>query len=248
MVSAIRPRKNSLFRSYRDKKRVLAANLDHLLLVSAVTPSFNTYFVDRVLVLCALQNIPVTLIVNKIDLDPSPVLPFIRLYEDLGLPTLLTSIKKSESLVSLREMLCDPALSIAALAGISGVGKSSLLNMLIPGLALKTRVLSTKIQQGRHTTSQAIAHPFPRPPLSNLLIIDLPGVQAFGVAGLQARDVARAFPEFVALASHCQFTDCLHVAEPNCAIKSALAQGRIVPSRYESYLGMIKEIKSARPY
>ena len=194
VISSILPRKNCFFRSYRGERKIIASNLDRIFLVSAVVPLFNTHFVDRVLAFCALQAIPVTLVINKIDLDLSASKPLVEIYRSLGAEMLRTSALASSGLTELCAALADPALGIVAMAGISGVGKSSLLNRLIPTAGIKTCRVSHKTGQGRRTTSQAIAYPYPRLPAPDLLIIDLPGVHAFGVTHLSEREVVGAFP------------------------------------------------------
>jgi ribosome biogenesis GTPase / thiamine phosphate phosphatase len=248
VVSALLPRKNCLFRSYRRERRNIAANLDRLFIVTATAPLFNTAFIDRVLVFCTLQHIPCSLVLNKTDLDLAETLPLVQVYEALKMEVLYTSARGEGRLEDLRRALSDVGLATAALAGVSGVGKSTILNQLLPGAGIKTAEVSRKTGQGKRTTSQAIAHTYPRSSAPDLLLIDLPGVHAFGVSALSEREVTDGFPEFVQRRARCEYSDCCHLAEPNCAVKAAVDDDQIALSRYISYLGMIDEIRAARPY
>jgi ribosome biogenesis GTPase / thiamine phosphate phosphatase len=248
LIQTVLPRQNCLYRDYRNKTKEIAANLDRLFVVTAVKPLFNTSFIDRVLVFCTLQNIPCTIILNKIDLALEETRPLVSIYEKLGVQVLYTSALEEESLNELKHHLAQPALKIAALAGVSGVGKSTLLNHLMPEAQIKTSQVSHKTGQGKRTTSQASAYAYTRPDAADLLLIDLPGVHSFGVSTLSEKEVAAGFPEFTVRWDACEYFDCVHAAEPNCAVKEALEAGQIAPSRYLSYLGMLDEIRDARPY
>ncbi len=248
VVLDILPAKNYLSRSYRDDTRKIAANLDQLFIVTAVGPLFNSYFVDRIMSVAYCQEIPCTLVVNKVDLGLEETLPQIAIYERLGIPVVYTSAKHGTNIETLEHVLSDPSLSIVALSGNSGVGKSSILNTLIPGIKLKTAEVSERTGQGKQTTTQAQGYFYQRPGSLPLMVIDLPGIQSFGVTHLGRDALVESFPEFVERAYDCEFGNCSHIAEDNCAIKRALDGGEIAPSRYESYVRMVSEIEEARPY
>lgn len=247
LVSSILQRRNCLSRTYRKKVKTIAANLDMVFIVSAVQPLFNTSFVDRVIAVCHLQQIPHTLIVNKIDLDLEETQPLIDIYQKLGINVECTSTKISQGLAGLQKKLEDPSMKIVVLAGVSGVGKSSILNQLVPHADRKTSQVS-KTGQGRQTTSQSVGYIYKRDTGSDVLIIDLPGVQNFGVSNLNQREVADAFVEFSQMKHLCEYADCFHRAEPNCAVKDAVARDQVSESRYLSYLNMLQEIEDAREY
>lgn len=250
VVTEIPKRRNCLVRSYGEKKKRLVANLDHLLIVAAVGELFNTVFIDRVMTVAFEQEIPVSLLVNKMDLKERLEItaPLIDVYRNAGINVLLDSVVSGEGIPELIEKLETPALKIVALAGISGVGKSSILNAIIPDLELKTSAVSAKTGQGKQTTSQAVAYSYVRKSAEPLLLVDLPGIQSFGVSHLAKETLTLAFPEMKARMMQCEFKDCLHRDEENCAVIEAVKNEEIAFFRYESYLGMLAEIESGRKY
>jgi len=239
VVESIVPRRNTLMRTFGNLDKELAANLDQLFIVAAVDKLFNPVAIDRALVLAECAGIPASIILNKIDLGAEQR---IDVYKKLGLQVQETSAKFGQGLQPLFAALQSPQLKLVALCGISGVGKSTLINRLVPGLDAKTREVSLKTGQGKQTTSQALAYRFPREGLQDLLIIDLPGSQHFGVSHLDLVSVAQAFPEFLAALAECEYSDCSHRAEPNCAVKRGIESGTIAKSRYDSYLNMCQEL------
>lgn len=248
VVTEVLPPKNCLARSYREESRRIAANLDRLFIVSAVGPLFNTYFIDRLMAVAHAEFIPFTLIINKIDLGLDTTSQLSTVYQHAGVPVLTTSAKSGENMDVLQEALFDPALEIIALCGISGVGKSTLLNQLIPGSEAKTAEVSTRTGQGKQTTTQSFAYTYKRNDAPSLLVIDLPGMQSFGVTHLSKEQVADAFPEILEIRSKCQFGNCSHISEDNCAVKQSLEDGTFPVTRYVSYCKMIEEIDSAARY
>ena len=247
-ITSIIARKNHLSRTYGERAKSIAANLDLLLLVTAVTPLFNSYFVDRVLTVAHTQNIPVLLVLNKADLGLKETTELLAVYQKLELPILITSALTGSGLPELKNALANPALQNIALAGISGVGKSTILNALIPEAQQRTATVSKKTGLGRQTTSMAYGFQYPRPDDSVLLLIDLPGIQSFGVSNLTNQQIIDSFPEFNIRRGECEYLDCWHKAEPNCAVKESLAAGNIAKSRYESYLKMLQEVADAKEY
>jgi len=248
VVVKLIPARNSLARSYRNEVWRIAANLDHLFIVASVFPLFNNTFIDKVLLVAALQSIPVTLILNKNDLDLSATREALLVYETLGVPVLFTSAKEGSGIDELRTVLGTESLRIAALTGVSGVGKSSLLNQLIPQASTRTGEVSARTGQGRQTTTQAVAYLYPAGRIEPLLLIDLPGMQNFGVNHLRPNEISYGFIEIAEHAARCEFSNCRHLAEPRCAVKDALESGAIAPSRYESYLRILTEVEEAQPY
>lgn len=248
VIDEAHERRNLLMRcSARQTKRIVA-NVDLLLVVTAVKPLFNTAFVDRIIAAATEQRIPVLIVVNKDDLGTAETLSEIEIYKKLGYRICYTSAKNLSGLEQLRERLADPTIQLVALAGVSGVGKSSLLNALIPETDRKTAAVSERTGQGRQTTSQAYAYDYPVTKERSILLVDLPGLQNFGLQHLDRRSIAATFLEFERFAGSCQYSDCRHIAEPGCAVRLALSDGEIAASRYQSYLDLLAEIDAARSY
>lgn len=247
-VEEILPRKNCLARSYRRQVRRIAANLDRLFIVTAVQPGLNTIFVDRVGVAAELQHIPCTLILNKIDLEWKESKSTLDVYKKLGFEILQTSAKFGQGMEELRQRLEDPALSIVALCGVSGVGKSTILNKLVPEADRRTNELSEKSGQGKQTTTQSMAFPMERRSGPSLLLIDLPGLQSFGFSDVDKSQISEAFHEIALLKRGCEYSNCTHTVEPSCAVRQAVEDGSFARFRYESYRGIIDEIEENREY
>ena len=211
--------------------KVLAANLDRVFAVLAlVDPPPTTELVDRLLVLIEASEIHPLLVLNKLDIDGARDVAeaLVTLYESLGYRAFPLSAVTGEGIEPLREML---SAGTSAFIGPSGVGKSSILNALDPGLALRTGELSAKTGTGRHTTVS-----------SRLLrlecggfVADTPGFGDIALWGIVPDDVARCFPDFATPATSCRFRRCTHLHEPSCGVLEALAEGRISESRYRSY-------------
>ncbi len=248
------PRWNRLARASAGegrKEQVLVANVDQVLIVSSLRkPDFRPRIVDRILAGCEREGVPARLILNKSDLfrkdrsrtDREPFRDLDEIttfYDGLGVPCLVTSAETGEGLDALREILAD---RLSVFCGLSGVGKTSLLNRLEPGLGLRVRQVSKRHLEGRHTTTSAA--------LFKLSfgghVIDTPGIRNFGLFSLEPREAAGLFVEFRALLGGCAFDDCLHEHEPGCAVKEALKRGAIHELRYQSYLALLEEARGGR--
>lgn len=248
MVHTITARRNCLTRTFGAQDKALASNIQRLYVVAAAGALFNTAVLDRVLSIAWPERIAVTLILNKIDLGNEPR---VNIYRAIGLPVLELSAKYGAGFERLEEELACAEAGFYALCGVSGAGKSTILNRLIPGAGRKTAEVSSRTGQGRKTTSDSVAFVYERPGRQPLLIADLPGVQYFGVSHLSRSSVALSFPELAALKGRCLYADCQHMAEPQCAVKAALETGEMAASRYESYVAMLAELRdmpAARKY
>jgi ribosome biogenesis GTPase len=221
--------------------KVLAANLDRVFVIVAVRdPPANTDLIDRLLVLVESSGMHPMLVLNKVDLEGAPeaARALTGIYEGIGYQTLNVSAKSGEGLDALGDELCR---GTSAFIGPSGVGKSTLLNALDPKLELRTGELSRKGGTGRHTTvsSRLIG-------LScGGLVADTPGFSDVALWGVQPDAVSRCFPEFEQDIEACRFRMCTHVHEPDCGVRAALDEGRILRSRYDSYLKLRAEAVEA---
>ena len=248
VVDNVLPSKNCLSRSYREETIRIAANLDRLFIVAAASPLFNTTFIDRVITVATLEGIDFTLVVNKSDRELESIRSLISIYERLHLPLLYTSALQGAGFDQLEESLTDESLSIAAFTGISGVGKTSIISRLLPHTTLRVGEVSIRTGQGKQTTTQPEALVYHRAGKHPLLLVDLPGIQNFGVSHLDSTAVAGAFVEFQEVRGQCEFSNCAHRAELHCGVRDAMNRGTIAASRYDSYLRIVEEIEAARPY
>lgn len=237
VIEAIRPRQRSLSRQaptpHGEYLQILIANPDQALFVfSCAHPAPHFGMLDRFLVIAEKQGIPALIVANKVDLvglDAARAL--FGHYEPLGYPVIYTSVKNGLGAEDLRGRLAD---KISVFAGPSGVGKSSLLNTIQPGLGLWVREVSQATQKGRHTT--VVREMFPL--LEGGYVADTPGLKALALYDMEPEELDGYFPELRELVDQCYFNDCTHSNEPGCSVIAAVAQGRIHPRRYESYLRM----------
>ncbi len=210
-------------------QQVLLANPDQAVFVFACAqPEPRLRMLDRFLVIAEKQNVPALIVANKIDLVQDPKAIF-GLYETIGYRVIYASIKTGAGVEELHKALKN---KISALAGPSGVGKSSLLNAIQPGLGLAVREISTAINKGRHTTVARQLFPLE----GGGYVADTPGWKSLALWDTQPEEMDAYFPELRHLVAHCQFSDCTHIHEPGCAVRRALEEGKIHPQRYDSYL------------
>ena len=218
--------------------RPVVANVDRVFVVTAARdPEPVPSIIDRMLVLAEANDMPAALVVNKTDLDPGTSL--VARYRAAGYEVLPLSVRTGEGLAAVAEWLPGHA---TVVAGPSGVGKSSLLNALLPGLVLRTGAISEKVRRGRQTTVSARMVPLP----VGGWLVDTPGFSEVGLWGLDPRGLAQCFPEMRVLLGQCRFPDCTHRAEPGCAMTAAAADGRIAHERLESYRLLLKEVEEEK--
>lgn len=240
-VEKILPRRSLLTRpAHGGRVRPVAANLDRIIVVMAPEPEPDWLLVDQYVAACEHRSLAASLLINKIDRlkDTSRLENALKPYRDMGYPCHLVSAKTGEGLGTLRASLIGQC---SMLAGQSGVGKSSLTNVLLPGKNLKTRELSEKAGLGRHTTTAAMLYHLPE----GGDLIDSPGVAVFGLAEMSAADVAWGFSEFRAHLNHCQFNDCRHIQDKGCAIRAAVESRSIAVERYERFLKLLTKMHLA---
>lgn len=237
-VEKVLPRKTLLTRpAHGGRIRPVAANLDQLVVVVAPEPEPDWLLVDQYAAASEHRSLDVCIVINKVDrlLHRSAVDTALTTYRTIGYPCHLVSAKTGEGLPGLRENLRGRC---SILAGQSGVGKSSLTNALLPGKNLRTRELSEKAGLGRHTTTAAMLYHLPE----GGDLIDSPGVAVFGLAEMNAADLASGYREFREFLPRCQFNDCRHLQDKGCAVREAVAEQRIEASRYERFVKLLSKM------
>ena len=232
VVTAIQPRTNELKR----QNKLIAANIDQLWLVVALEPHYEFELIDRYLIMAENENLPISIIVNKIELAKNleQVYRDFSIYKNIDYQVYFLSVEKDDNLGSLKSSLSDKT---NIFLGQSGVGKSSLINNLIPDLDLRVDEISTKTKLGRHTTTNTTIHHIP----SGGDLIDSPGIREFQIDELSSSQILNGYREFKPYLGKCRFRNCQHVNEPNCAIRNALDLEEIHPARYQNYINLISE-------
>ncbi len=243
VVEAILPRKNNFVRSdEHQRQHVIAANLDQVLIVVAAAPLPSRDLMERYLLAVHSLGIEPVIVLNKTDLKlaadetaaGATVLAHMPDYEALGYTVIRTSCKTAPGITGLQSVLRDRT---SILVGQSGVGKSSLINQLLPDLDIQTGALSTATGKGTHTTTSTMLYQF----TGGGYLIDSPGVWEYGIWKLENHELAAGFIEFDPWLGKCRFNNCVHNTEPDCAIKQAVADGHIRNWRYQSYLRLLKQ-------
>ena len=242
-IESVQPRRSELARRAPGRSRgakVLVANPDQLVAVFSVTlPDPNPRLLDRFLVTAEVNRLPAVIVANKIDLTPGAADAF-RAHEAAGYRVLRTSVKTGAGLDALRELLCS---STSVLAGPSGVGKSSLLNAIEPGLSLRVGDVSDVVRKGKHTTVTARLIALG----CGGYVADTPGLRELGLWQVDAAMLADAFPEFREHATQCRFApSCSHSHEPGCAVIGAVRRGAIDAERHASYLALLADIEEEK--
>lgn len=242
VITDVLPRKNHIVRKSTNLSRqahVIAANIDMAFIVVTLDyPEVKLPFLDRILVTCEVYGVPVTIVLNKMDLygesRSSAVCEFRQIYEGAGYPVMEVSALTGMGTDALRDA-CKGR--VALFSGVSGVGKSSLIKALDPEIDLKIGEISETHLQGKHTTTFYQMYRLS----SSGFIIDTPGIRGFGLVDLKKEEIPLYFPEMLKVSSGCRFTPCTHTHEPGCAVKAAVEDGTVSASRYMSYLGMLDE-------
>lgn len=247
-ITKVLPRENYIIRrasNLSKESHILAANIDQaLLVVTLFNPVTSTTFIDRFLATAEAYGVHAVIVVNKTDLiepdsDENEYLEaFSYLYRSIGYDVVGISARTGEGIDTLRALLSD---KITLISGNSGVGKTTLINELIPGLDLRTGRISDIHGTGMHTTT--FSEMFPLPGDAGY-VIDTPGVKGFGTIDMDPREVSHYFPEIFAKGRECRFGDCTHTGEPGCAVKDAFEQSLISQSRYASYLSVMEDASS----
>jgi ribosome biogenesis GTPase len=248
-ITAIRDRKNYINRQsprFKHQHHIIAANIDQSMLIATLKePKTSQGFIDRFLVASEMYHVPSILVFNKSDLYRNKELEkfeaWKQMYEKIGYRVILASMKDQIGLEEIKAVLKN---KITLISGHSGVGKSSLLNSLLPELNLKTQDVSGWSGKGLHTTT--FAEMFDLPPDNDRdggKVIDTPGMREFGLVDVSRQELSHYFPEMRERLNDCQFNNCVHINEPGCAIKKAVEEGEIDAERYISYLSILNSIE-----
>lgn len=241
VIHNIRERKNYIVRksvNLSKQTQIIATNIDQVfLLITINNPPTFTSFIDRFLITSEAYSIKTILLFNKVDTYNEDILLEVKnltaLYRKIGYQCIGISAKTGKNIDKVKQLMND---NVSMFAGHSGVGKSTLINAIEPGLDLRTKEISSQHMQGRHTTTFAEMFELS----FDAKIIDTPGIKGFGIVDMDQEEVGDYFPEFFKLKQDCKFNNCLHVQEPKCAVKKALEKDEVAYSRYKSYLQILE--------
>ncbi|WP_133543374.1 small ribosomal subunit biogenesis GTPase RsgA [Mesocricetibacter intestinalis] len=237
VIEAIRPRRNELSRpDYYDGMKVMASNIDRIIIVSSVLPALSLNIIDRYLVICETAGIPAIIVLNKADLlspaQRSQAEEQLGIYRDIGYQTLILSAESGENMEKLTALLAQ---GTSIFVGQSGVGKSSLIQHLLPEQEVKTGDISENSGLGQHTTTASRLYHL----ACGGDLIDSPGIREFGLWHLEESQITQGYLEFHAFLGGCKFRDCKHLDDPQCALRAAVEEGKIHPQRFENYHRLI---------
>lgn len=235
MIEHVEPRRGIISRTSRGQQHVLVANVDYLLIIASVAePSLKPVLIDRFLLTASQCDVQPVLVLNKVDLvDPVTLQQLIGVYASMGVRVLMTSAETGVGVDYLRQLIAGKQ---TALAGQSGVGKSSLLNAIRPGLGLAVGRVSQDNSKGRHTTTATTLIPLE----DGGAVFDTPGIRQFKLWDISAEEVAGLMPDLRPYVSGCRYANCLHLSEDDCAVKDAVADARIDARRYDAYCHLLE--------
>lgn len=242
LITQIEQRKNYVIRrssNLSKQAHIIAANVDLSFLVVTINePETSTVFIDRFLASAEAYRVPVCLVFNKVDLYDEEDMEYIdalmKLYEYIGYQCIKVSSVTEEGMTELKEKIKN---KVTLFSGHSGVGKSTLINSLIPGIELKTGGISEYHNRGMHTTTFSEMVDVP----SGGYIIDTPGIKGFGMVDMEKEEIAHYFPEIFEFSKQCRFNNCQHINEPDCAVVEAVENHQISESRYKSYINIMED-------
>lgn len=247
LISEIEERRNYIIRrasNLSKQSHILAANLDQCMIVVTVNyPETSTIFIDRFLASAEAYRVPAKIVFNKIDAYDKDELHYldslINLYTQIGYPCLKVSALNGEGIEAIKD---DLKAKVTLFAGHSGVGKSTLINSIIPDLAIKTGKISTYHNKGMHTTTFSEMFPV----AGDGYIIDTPGIKGFGTFDMEDEEIGHYFPEIFNTSANCRYGNCTHRHEPDCAVRKAVEEHFISESRYTSYLSMLEDKEESK--
>lgn len=243
VIKSIEERKNYIIRksvNLSKRAHIIASNIDiAFLVVTLYEPKTFVSFIDRFLISAEAYRIPAVIIFNKVDIlseeQTQELDELINIYEKIGYPCIKTSVTENYNLDKVKELMKD---KVTVFSGHSGVGKSSLINALDNNISIKTSEISEQHKQGKHTTTFAEMHEL------NFggFIIDTPGIRGLGLVDIEKEELSHYYPEMRAIMNECKFNNCVHINEPNCAVKEAVKTGEISESRYNTYYNIYNEV------